>query len=87
MCQMGRYHPDDYEPIEDVKAKKVSDWIPVSERLPEYKSGVEYMWFQPEQVGARAEYGLSARCVIDRIKPHRETTHWMPLPDAPEVDE
>lgn len=66
-------------------------WIPVTERLPEYRSnvlvvaywherwGVYMGWCAPERVEWCVHIGIGDRDDV-------AVTHWMPLPAAPEVE-
>ena len=63
---------------------KVSDWIPCSERMPEYDSEVivtdgNYVWRDKCY-----DFG-DGLCFYDDND--SSATHWMPLPDMPEVKE
>ena len=66
-------------------------WIPVTERLPEDRSdvlvvaywherwGVYMGWCAPERVAWSVHIGIGDRSDI-------AVTHWMPLPEPPEVE-
>ena len=67
-----------------------TDWIPVTERLPEDRSdvlvvaywherwGVYMGWCAPERAAWSVHIGIGDRSDI-------AVTHWMPLPEPPEV--
>lgn len=79
-------HIAGYYRIEGGEAASMSQWIPVEERLPE--DGVWVLWFskswsQPPVVAKRdgesLDWGGDLCCTL------RGFTHWMPLPEPPEV--
>ena len=70
--------------VELSSIKKVSDWIPCSERMPEYDSEVivtdgNYVWRDKCY-----DFG-DGLCFYDDND--SSATHWIPLPGMPEVKE
>ena len=68
----------------NIKLTKVSDWIPCSERMPEYDSEVivtdgNYVWRDKCY-----DFG-DGLCFYDDND--SSATHWMSLPEIPEVKE
>jgi len=64
----------------------MSEWIPVSERLPERNERVLVVDESGVNVGAYSPmlddwWSLQG----DRMAPGPQVTHWMPLPEPPEV--
>lgn len=63
----------------------VPRWIPVEERLPEKNSKVLVLWvghaFEAESIGDGYVEPLGDRWILAG----RDFTHWMPLPELPEV--
>lgn len=76
--------------IEKLRAQ-LPRWIPVTERLPEDRSdvlvvaywherwGVYMGWCAPERAAWSVHIGIGDRSDI-------AVTHWMPLPEPPEVE-
>ena len=76
--------------IETLRAQ-LPRWIPVTERLPEDRSdvlvvaywherwGVYMGWCAPERAAWSVHIGIGDRSDID-------VTHWMPLPEPPDVE-
>lgn len=61
-----------------------NEWVRVEERLPEEKQRVIV---RCERVGTSVGWILWGRWMTD-IGPHAgDVTHWMPLPEPPEVSE
>ena len=79
------FERDDYHTtMKDCELTKVSDWIPCIERMPEYDSEVivtdgNYVWRDKCY-----DFG-DGLCFYDDND--SSATHWMPLPDMPEVKE
>ena len=63
----------------------VQEWIPVTERLPEWGERVictdGYAVFEQYRVGLSCVYGMWDRGGLK--SPMQEVTHWMPLPQPP----
>ena len=63
----------------------VQEWIPVTERLPEWGERVictdGYAVFEQYRVGLSCVYGMWDRG--GSKSPMQEVTHWMPLPQPP----
>ena len=63
----------------------VQEWIPVTERLPEWGERVictdGYAVFEQYRVGLSCVYGMWDRG--GSKSPMQEVTHWMPLPNPP----
>mgnify|MGYP003611479202 FL=1 len=70
--------------VELASITKVSDWIPCSERMPEYDS---------EVIVENGNYILNDKCydfgdgLCFYDDNDSSVTHWMPLPEMPEVKE
>ena len=62
--------------------KKCNSWIPVTERLPE--DGVDVL--TRRAVGMSVEAHCGWGWTEDGYHTKWRVTHWMPLPDAPEVE-
>lgn len=63
-------------------------WIPVSERLPEtYKPVLTVDMSEATQVPVPAFYNPDTECWSTHFKYDLWVTHWMPLPQPPEVQE
>ena len=60
---------------------KVSEWIPCSERMPEHGDMVLVFNGNSIEIDALATGGFDFECWCDSV------THWMPLPEMPEVKE
>jgi len=79
-------------PIEDALNARIAEleaerrWIPVSERLPE---DGEVVWLWDGNNLGMGYYLVLSGCFMDRDTPLRriKPTHWMPLPQLPEVQE
>ena len=79
-------------PIEDALNARIAEleaerrWIPVSERLPE---DGEVVWLWDGNNLGMGYYLVLSGCFMDRDTPLRriKPTHWMPLPEPPEVKE
>ena len=77
-------------PIEDALNARIAEleaerrWIPVSERLPE---DGEVVWLWDGNNLGMGYYLVLSGCFMDRDTPLRriKPTHWMPLPEPPEV--
>lgn len=67
-------------------------WIPVTERLPEVwrdaesKGMIDYLIFMPDFGVSVGNYGALFKQWFYMGIPVN-VTHWMPLPEAPEVEE
>ena len=61
------------------------EWIPVTERLPEYGSHI-LTFGGKDLVGCKTYYGVFEKIVGVRFGKITidEVTHWMPLPEPPE---
>ncbi len=71
--------------------EKLPRWVSVTERLPENRADVlvvvfwhetwqeKMAWYEPEQKQWYVSVGLGQRSDV-------QVSHWMPLPDAPEVE-
>ena len=75
---------DGSKKVSENNIKKVSDWIPCSERRPEYDSEVivtdgNYVWCDKCY-----DFGDGLCFYNDNDS---SATHWMPLPEMPEVKE
>ena len=75
---------DGSKKVSENNITKVSDWIPCSERMPEYDSEVivtdgNYVWRDKCY-----DFG-DGLCFYDDND--SSATHWMPLPEMPEVKE
>lgn len=72
-------------------AEKLPRWVSVTERLPENRADVlvvvfwhetwqvKMAWYEQEQKQWYVSVGLGQRSDV-------QVSHWMPLPDAPEVE-
>lgn len=61
-------------------------WIPVSERLPEtYKPVLTVDMSEATQIPVPAFYNPDTKCWSTHFKYDLWVTHWMPLPELPEV--
>ena len=71
---------------ENARLKAERRWIPVSERLPE---DGEVVWLWDGNNLGMGYYLVLSGCFMDRDTPLRriKPTHWMPLPQLPEVQE
>ena len=69
---------------ENARLKAERRWIPVSERLPE---DGEVVWLWDGNNLGMGYYLVLSGCFMDRDTPLRriKPTHWMPLPESPEV--
>ena len=73
-----------------MKVKNNAEWIPVTERLPDYDQLV-LIWhpgFERSFVGSRVDSALMSplywwRCELDMYESEEVITHWMPLPEPP----
>ena len=75
------------EELEDELAEaqsKILRWIPVSERLPEEDVDVLVMTTHGMHVAGLDEYGAWNASHGDSWQ-FPEPTHWMPLPEPPEI--
>lgn len=77
---------DELEDALDAARSKAAEWIPVSERLPEDGEWVLWFnqsWSQPTVVAKRdgesLDWGGDLNCALSGF------THWMPLPEPPQV--
>lgn len=66
----------------------MSEWIPVSERLPGFGQFVIVAYTEAigdeRTVGAEAHYNDGVWTNTDRMK-SGQPTHWMPLPEPPKA--
>lgn len=70
----GAITQDEFDKLErNLKTK--TEWIPVTERLPEFNENV---------LVYSAHTGLI--CIDANIQFDRNVTHWMPLPEPPKGD-
>ena len=69
---------------ENARLKAERRWIPVSERLPE---DGEVVWLWDGNNLGMGYYLVLSGCFMDRDTPLRriKPTHWMPIPEPPEV--
>ena len=83
-------------PIEDELRKRIAEleaaqrWIPVSERLPECEKDVLVFWGKASDGSKIDWFGTAWRNECDDGKWCTDPivpTHWMPLPELPEVQE
>ena len=70
---------DGSKKVSENNIKKVSDWIPCSERMPEHGNIVLVFNGNFIEIDALATGEFDFECWCDSI------THWMPLPEMPEV--
>ena len=72
--------------IDELPVTELQGWIPVTERLPENDDDVltfsKYELFPGGNIDVMCYYPRAQRWEIDR-----NITHWMPLPQPPEVKE
>ena len=66
---------------------RVPRWISVEERLPEEKSRVLVCWFGHIFEATYLWFGNFETLNRELLLAGRDFTHWMPLPEQPEVDE
>lgn len=70
--------------LDELRPVEVPDWIPVTERLPEDARDVltysRYKTFEGGSIDVMSYYPRAKRWELDE-----EVTHWMPLPQPPEV--
>ena len=73
--------------VNDADVVEVPRWIPVTERLPE--NTVDVLVFRPKM---KIEIGISCRINDEWLRYGKDLhgndviTHWMPLPEPPEVE-
>ena len=70
---------DGSKKVSENNITKVSDWIPCSERMPEHGDMVLVFNGNSIEIDALATGGFDFECWCDSI------THWIPLPEMPEV--
>ena len=70
---------DGSKKVSENNIKKVSDWIPCSERMPEHGDMVLVFNGNSIEIDALATGEFDFECWCDSV------THWMQLPDMPEV--
>ena len=61
-----------------------SEWIPVSERLPDDGQSVIVFWRKYKEVGEAVFGKEEGWFSTDRDGCH-DVSHWMPMPEPPEV--
>ena len=66
------------------------EWISVKDRLPEKEKEVLVYWTNTSQCKRHYEIiyytGDHWFCLDDKVRPWIKVTHWMPLPEPPEVE-
>ena len=76
------FERDDYHTtMKDCELTKVSDWMQCSERMPEHGDMVLVFNGSSIEIDALATGEFDFECWCDSV------THWMPLPEIPEVKE
>ena len=72
---------DGSKKVSENNITKVSDWIQCSERMPEHGDMVLVFNGNSIEIDALATGEFDFECWCDSV------THWMPLPEMPEVKE
>ena len=72
---------DSSKKVSENNITKVSDWIQCSERMPEHGEMLLVFNGNSIEIDALSIGGFDFECWCDSV------THWMPLPDMPEVKE
>ena len=70
---------DGSKKVSENNITKVSDWIPCSERMPEHGDMVLVFNGNSIEIDALATGEFDFECWCDSV------THWIPLPEMPEV--
>lgn len=88
------YIPNDirHQMIEKVKAlPSIDDWISVKDRMPKNNTPVLVVWTNNKVSSVMLGWHISIKGLgsdwqtSGGLRPEEEITHWMPLPEPPEL--